>query len=141
MGKSTLIKLLVQTWRSNGMRIIVTAASAKAARLIGGHTAHSVFWLGKEGRFAATNMGGKKNTEHFLWLVTADIIVVDEISMLTAHALAGINKALSYVISNSASDVPPSSIRYGAKSLIAFGDLYQLPAVERARHKEQVYES
>lgn len=31
MGKSTLINLLVQLWRSQGKRVIVTASSAKAA--------------------------------------------------------------------------------------------------------------
>ena len=34
------IRLLVQEWRSQGKRVLVCAASAKAARLIGGHTVH-----------------------------------------------------------------------------------------------------
>ena len=31
--------------------------------------------------------------------------------------------------------------RFGAKSVMAVGDLYQLPAVENTRRKEQVYDS
>ena len=41
MGKSLLIRLLVQHWRSEGKRVLVCASTAKAARLIGGHTVHT----------------------------------------------------------------------------------------------------
>ena len=59
-GKSTVINLLVQTWRSRGKRVIVTAASAKAARLIGGHTVHAAFKLRSSGGFLRAQLG----TEH-----------------------------------------------------------------------------
>lgn len=51
MGKSFVIRMLVQRWRSQGHRVIVLGSSAKAARLIGGHTVHSACKLHQLGYF------------------------------------------------------------------------------------------
>ena len=140
MGKSTLIKLLVQWWRSQGLKVIVTASTGKAASLIHGYTCHSAFKLHcGSGELQIPMLEGKQCTPHFQWLATADIIIIDEISMLTASALAGINHALNYVTSSGATRFGKHS--FGMKSIIAVGDLYQLPAVENFRTKEQVTES
>ena len=92
MGKSLLIRLLVQHWRSQGKRVLVCAASAKAARLIGGHTVHSAFQLRLNGGFLETQLNRtEKHNKQWAWLFTRDIIIIDEISMLTAGALHGVN--------------------------------------------------
>jgi predicted ATP-dependent serine protease len=136
MGKSLLIRLLVQHWRSKGKRVLVCAASAKAARLIGGHTVHSAFKLRLNGGFYETQLDGtEKHTKQWAWLFTRDIIIIDEISMLTAGALHGVNHALNHVMSLSMSK--ESNVTFGEKSILAVGDLFQLPAVERFRFKEQ----
>ena len=44
-GKSTLIRLLTAYWRSEGLNVLLTGSSGKAARLIGGVTVHSAFAL------------------------------------------------------------------------------------------------
>ena len=56
--------------------------------------------------------------------------------MLTAGALHGVNHALNHVMSLTMSK--ESTVTFGAKSILAVGDLFQLPAVERFRFKEQV---
>lgn len=121
MGKSTLINLLVQLWRSDRKRVIVTAASAKAARLIGGFTVHSAFWLQMHGRFCAAQTVAKKNTDHYIWLLTADIILIDEISMLTAGALSGVDHALAFVRSSATSIISPRGEPFGGKSVVVLG--------------------
>ena len=137
MGKSLLIRLLVQHWRADGKRVLVCAASAKAAKLIGGHTVHSAFNLRLSGGFYESQLNGtKKQSEQWAWLYTRDIIIIDEISMLTAGALHGVNHALNHVMSLSMS--AESTVSFGAKSILAVGDLFQLPAVERFRFNEQV---
>ena len=137
MGKSLLIRLLVQHWRSDGKRVLVCAASAKAAKLIGGHTVHSAFNLRLNGGFFETQLNGsQKHSAQWAWLYTRDIIIIDEISMLTAGALHGVNHALNHVMSLTMSK--ESTVTFGAKSILAVGDLFQLPAVERFRFKEQV---
>lgn len=101
MGKLLLINLLVHTWRSQGLRIIITAASAKVARLIGGHTVHSMFLARPARALLHGTDYGKRHSEHFLWLLTTDIIIINEFSMVTAGAVAGIDEALTFVMSNS----------------------------------------
>lgn len=135
----------------------MTAASAKAARLINGHTVHSAFKLQAKGGFLETQLdGGKKHTKHWAWLYTRDVhapflpfqaamlihcacfaqvIIIDEVSMLTAGTMHGVNHALNHVMSLTAS--AESSYLFGHKSMIAVGDLFQLPAVEKHRFREQ----
>ena len=137
MGKSMLIRLLTQWWRSQGLRVIVLASSGKAARLISGHTVHSACKLHPAGRFLTTKL--EVHSPHFAWLFGADVIVIDEISMLTATALAGVNSALNFVASRGAST--QSARAFGGKSLATVGDLYQLPAVEKLFNLDQVYQS
>ena len=136
MGKSLLIRLLVQHWRASGKRVLICASSAKAARLIGGHTVHSAFNLHQYGGFYETQLNGsRKHCEQWAWLYTRDIIIIDEISMLTSGLLHGVNHALNNVMSLSMSHV--SNVSFGGKSILAVGDLFQLPAVERFRFNEQ----
>ena len=66
----------------------------------------------------------------------AQVIVIDEVSMLTAGALHGVNHALNHVMSFTTS--AESTRHFGSKSVLAVGDLFQLPAVEKHRFKEQV---
>ena len=140
MGKSLLIRLLVQWWRSQGKRVLVCASTAKAARLIGGHTVHSAFKLTRTGSFTTSRIDAEKHSPHWAWLYTRDIIVVDEISMLTAGALHGVNQALNHVMSLAASSTSTTQ-HFGQKSVLAVGDLFQLPAVERYQFSDQIYMS
>ena len=135
MGKSLLIRLLVQHWRSQGKRVLVCAASAKAARLIGGHTVHSAFQLRLNGGFLETQLNRtEKHNKQWAWLFTRDIVIIDEISMLTAGALHGVNHALNHAMSLT---ISKEAVIFGGKSIVAVGDLFQLPAVERFRFSEQ----
>jgi hypothetical protein len=81
-------------------------------------------------------MEGKINDKHFQGLLTADIIIIDEVSMLTATALSGINSGLNYVASRGISTVELDGIEFGGKSIVCVGDLYQLPAVQKYRVEE-----
>jgi hypothetical protein len=119
MGESLLIRLLVQWWRSQGKRVLVCASTAKAARLIGGHTVHHAFKLGNKGGFVSSRLDAEKHSPHWAWLYSRDIIVIDEISMLSASALHGVNHALSHVMSLAASAT--SRDHFGLKSVLAVG--------------------
>ena len=136
------------------------ASTAKAARLIGGHTVHSAFKLRKTGGFLRAALDAEQHSAHWTWLYTRDIIVIDELSMLTAGSLHAVNEALNYVTSLNAST--SSRPQFGCKSVVAVralpartahvrarsrrmacpwpqvGDLFQLPAVEKYRMRDQV---
>ena len=61
VGKSTLIELLIQYWRSEGLEVVVTASSGKAARLIGGVTVHRAFGLNvRSGIFQRANIENER---------------------------------------------------------------------------------
>ena len=139
MGKSLLVRLLVQYWRSQGMRVLVCASTAKAARLIGGHTVHHAFKLNTRGGFVTSRLEAEKHSPHWAWLYSRDIIVMDEVSMLSASALHGVNHALNHVMSLASSTT--SRDHFGLKSLLAVGDLFQLPAVEKYKFSDQIYSS
>ena len=81
VGKSTVTRLLIMYWRSQGLRVIVLASSAKAARLIGGHTVHSACLLSTHGTFEHARLEGCQASDRFVWLATADIVIIDEISV------------------------------------------------------------
>jgi hypothetical protein len=138
VGKSTVTELLIAQWRSDGLVVLVTAASAKAARLIGGVTVHKMFRLHqRSGLFMRAQLEGEKGSAHFQLLARADIVVIDEISMLSADTLHGVDEALSFAVRYAAGLTGHMS--FGRKSILASGDLYQLPAVERHFYEEQVY--
>jgi hypothetical protein len=132
MGKSTLISLLVEYLRPQGYNVAITAPSAKAARLIGGVTAHSAFKLGTNGFYKG---GVHKLDEHWHWLYSADVIIIDEISMLTSSALDGISCCLSDVMTGTRH----GGFAYGGKTIILVGDLFQLPAIENSHKEDQVW--
>jgi hypothetical protein len=121
MGKTTLVKLLVQQWRSCGKKVLLCASTAKAARLINGHTAHHAFRLrSSDGGFIESNLSHDQQGRHWAWLRTRDIIVIDEISMLGAGALHGIDAALNFVMrTDLAFDNGVRSTHFGGKSLVA----------------------
>jgi hypothetical protein len=140
-GKSTVINLLVQHWRSLGLTVIVTASSAQAAKLLNGVTVHSAFKLNPfSGYFMQSTMADRAYSSHFMWLFKCDIIVIDEIGMLTSSSLSGMNEATTFVKSMGASHFM-SSLPFGGCSVIGVGDLYQLPAVMSTHHEQQVYKS
>ena len=72
--------------------------------------------------------------------VIMDVIVIDEISMLAKSALPGVNQALNYVMTSGAG-APSRDMLFGNKSVVAVGDLYQLPSVEKGAREQQVYQS
>ena len=120
-GKSTLIRLLVQEWRSQGLRVRVCASSGKAARLIGGHTVHAAFMLHQDGFFLRSSL--RLGSKHLAWLATSDIIIIDEISMLTADALDGVSQALKFAVSRGA----------GRRGYMVFGRVRSDSAAHRER--------
>ena len=132
VGKSTLVELLVQEWRSQGLRVIVTASSGKAARLIGGWTVHKAFKLRTDGLFQRAALEGAQASAHYTWLARADVIVIDEISMLTADALEGVNEALNYAVQHATT--LRGHLSFGQKSVLVAGGACQCPS----RHKERV---
>jgi ATP-dependent DNA helicase PIF1 len=127
-GKSTLLHYLVT---STARRVAVCAPTGVAALNAGGTTIHRLF------RFDIGVLGHKvlKNPPV---LREIDLLVIDEVSMLTADLMDAIDRSLR--------ETRDSGAPFGGVQVVLIGDLYQLPPVpskdkgelEFLRHK---YES
>jgi ATP-dependent DNA helicase PIF1 len=114
-GKSVLLHYF-QKYSSKKM--VVCAPTGVAALNIGGQTIHSLFhlpigFITKE----KLRVDGKTVT----LLKNIDCVVIDEISMVRADVMDGIDTILQKARGN--------NLPFGGAQIICFGDLYQLPPV------------
>lgn len=85
-GKTTLIKHMIHLWRKAGCSLVVTATTGAAATRIsrGAQTVHSAFNIPLEGMY----LGSMRRFDPlYLRLKAAEVIVIDEMSMLSAPVL------------------------------------------------------
>lgn len=114
-GKSTLLTYFRENTKKN---FITLAPTGIAAVNIDGATIHSFF------RFAPQLVNEKsiiKDTKRKNLFKKLETIIIDEISMVRADILDGIDKSLRI---NKENNLP-----FGGVQMVFFGDLYQLPPV------------
>ncbi len=114
-GKSTLLKYFIKTTKK---KIVVIAPTGVAAMNVGGQTIHSFFKFPPR---PITASDIKVSSQGELCKVLGAIII-DEISMVRADLLDGIDKFLRL---NGRDFTKP----FGGIQLIFFGDLFQLPPI------------
>lgn len=127
-GKSTLLQLFRNTTRK---KITVLAPTGVAALNVRGQTIHSFF--GFEPRVLTAQEAAKKTSrKDLLRLYKAlEVLVIDEISMVRADILDGIDKFLRV---NREKNLP-----FGGVQVVFFGDLFQLPPVVTNDPVERAY--
>ena len=104
-------------------RVSVTALTGCAAILLGkgAKTIHSWAGIGKgQGTYAELWQKAKRGKAYYNWLST-DVLIIDEVSMLTAELLDKLNKIGKKLRANSAP--------FGGIQVLMFGDFYQLPPI------------
>lgn len=123
-GKTFVINEYVEYLQSHGIKPAVTASTGIAATHIGGMTIHSWSGIGiknslnqGELRFIATNDYVKKRVG------LANVLIIDEISMLPPCALEMINSICQ--------EVKDSSQPFGGMQVVLVGDFFQLPPVTK----------
>ncbi|HEY1096701.1 MAG TPA: DEAD/DEAH box helicase [Alphaproteobacteria bacterium] len=114
-GKSTLLHLFRQQTRKN---IAVLAPTGLAAINIGGQTIHSFFLFPPK---LITPDQVRKNHRQMKVIQALDTLVIDEISMVRADVLQGIDISLKMHRQNNEP--------FGGVQMIFFGDVFQLPPV------------
>ncbi len=113
-GKSTFLQLFRQTSKKN---IAVLAPTGIAALNVQGQTIHSFF--GFPGRLITPAEIRKSNRSALFKKL--DTLIIDEISMVRADMLDGIDKSLRIHRGN--------DLAFGGVQVLFFGDLFQLPPV------------
>ncbi len=123
-GKSYLIEHYVDWARGKGMEVAVTASTGIAASLLGGITIHSWSGLTNAEREHIAMCSGNKFVVNRL--KQAQVLIIDEISMISASYLDALDELLKTVRKN--------SLPFGGLKTVLCGDFYQLPPVDRRGH-------
>lgn len=125
-GKSTILKTFTQTTQK---KIAVCAPTGVAALNVGGQTIHSLLKL-PIGVIANQRLSPRKELRTLI--AQLDALIIDEISMVNADLMDGIDRMLR--IASSKQSVP-----FGGIQIIMFGDPYQLPPVPPRDKEERAY--
>lgn len=127
-GKSTLLQLFRNTTRK---KVAVLAPTGVAALNVQGQTIHSFF--GFPPRIITPSEGARRVTRKDLLRIyrNLEILIIDEISMVRADMLDGMDKFLR---------VNRENFRpFGGVKVVFFGDLFQLPPVVTRDPVESAY--
>ncbi len=121
-GKTYVLNEFIRRAKSDGKKVAVTATTGLAATHLGGSTIHSWSGIGihevlPNNFFAQLPKGRRENIEK------ADVLIIDEISMLHDYRLDLVDEVLR--------NVRKSEQPFGGIQIILCGDFFQLPPVNR----------
>lgn len=122
VGKSHVIRTIVERAREEGLRVALTASTGVAADLLGGTTIHTQLGLGlaKEPVEQLVNKARRSRKIKAKWS-GLHLLVIDEVSMLDPDFFCKLDAILKGIYQ---SDEP-----FGGLCLLLSGDFYQLPPV------------
>jgi ATP-dependent DNA helicase PIF1 len=125
-GKTYVLNEFIRRAVKRGQKVAVTASTGIAATHIGGTTIHS--WSGLGIRDALSDFDKqwlRDNDRLRKRYLSADVLVIDEVSMLHGKRLDIVNEACKIL--------RDSEAPFGGLQVILVGDLFQLPPVSRGR--------
>lgn len=124
-GKTTIIKTIIDIFKSNEMKPVLCAPTGRAAKKMTettGEEAKTLHRLLEIGKFSDENEGF--NTEISVAPIDGDIVIVDEMSMVDIFLMNYLCKAL-----------------YKGTKLVLVGDIDQLPSVGSGNVLKDIIES
>ena len=133
VGKSHVIRLIQSdtlkflrlsgTLEPDDVTVLLTAPTGVAAFNINGMTLHSAFLLGRSKHSGFQPLGHDRLNTLRSKLSRLMLVIIDEVSMVGSNMLLEIHKRLQQI--KGVSD----DVTFGNVSILAVGDLYQLPPV------------
>lgn len=133
-GKSYVVRQFVELARKSGKVVSVTASTGMAATHIFGMTIHS--WSGIGVRSSLTSKDIEQIASKDLYarrLLGTDVLVIDEVSMLSGEFLDMLDVLLS--------EVRGSSAPFGDVQMVLVGDMFQLPPVQKGGEAQFAFSS
>lgn len=123
-GKTHVINEYVEYLQKHGVDASVTASTGIAATHVGGVTIHSWSGLGIKEYVTPFDLDSMEQRKH-LWqrFKKARVLVIDEVSMLSAGMLDSVDMVLRHFKRN---DQP-----FGGLQVVLCGDFFQLPPVTK----------
>ena len=126
-GKSFLLRELVFLFREVlNLNVLVWGTTGTAAKNINGQTIHRAFNYNSKNVWSMPQPG----SYHFENLKKQDVIIIDEISMMTGEMLEFIDQSLRNTALYSRYRLDSYYKPFGGKMVILFGDLLQIPWVQ-----------
>lgn len=122
-GKTYVLNKYIKRAKKQGKSVAVTATTGLAATHLNGTTIHAWSGIGVASMFDRHAMKSLGKTRQDL-IKKADVLVIDEISMLHDYRLDMVDEVLRYV-----RDSPEP---FGGMQVILCGDFFQLPPVNRS---------
>ena len=145
VGKSHLIRLihsdtlklprLSNTIEPDDVIVLLTAPTSVAAFNINGMTLHSAFSLGRSKHNAFQPLSHDRLNTLRTKLSHLVLVIIDEVSMVGSNMLLEIHKRLQQI-----KGVSPD-VTFGGVSILAVGDLFQLPPVAQSQLFSRVSDS
>lgn len=133
-GKSHTIKLYIDYLIGKDVNPSVTASTGIAATHIGGMTIHSWSGLGIKNDLSVYDLEALLEKEYIVKRIRkAKVLIIDEVSMLSANTLDMIEKVCSYIKHE-------SSKSFGGLQVIFVGDFFQLPPIIKQQDKTSTLE-
>ena len=129
-GKTHTINTYVEWLRMCGIEPAITASTGIAATHIHGMTIHSWSGIGIKRTLSVYDLdsiaGNKRVIEH---VRHTQVLIIDEISMLSADTLTMVDQVCREVRKN---DLP-----FGGMQVVLVGDFFQLPPVARSWENDE----
>lgn len=122
-GKTFLLNEFIKRSRKNGKSVAITATTGLAATHLGGSTIHSWSGIGIHDELP-TNFFDNLPKNRIDTVKKADILIIDEVSMLHDYRL----DLIDYVVSTLRKKQP-----FGGLQVILCGDFFQLPPIDKGR--------
>ncbi len=123
-GKTYVLNEFIRQAARQGKNVAVTASTGIAATHIGGTTIHSWSGLGIKDFLTDWDRERLQSTDRLIKRYNAaDVLVIDEVSMLHGQRLNMVNEVARLLRKN---DQP-----FGGLQVILVGDLFQLPPITR----------
>lgn len=126
-GKTYLLNKFIKQARKDGLNVAVTATTGLAATHLNGTTIHAWSGIGIHDELPK-KFDEKMSKQRRELINKADILVIDEISMLHDFRLDMIDQALQKARKNSE--------HFGGMQVILCGDFFQLPPINRQESRE-----
>lgn len=126
-GKTHILNQFVRYARENGKKVAVTASTGLAATHLGGNTIHSWAGIGihdEVKKYMVAEMSKSRRDQ----IISADILVIDEVSMLHDYRLDMVEEICR--------KVREDSQPFGGLQVILCGDFFQLPPINREEGRQ-----
>jgi len=123
-GKTYVLNEYIKYLKKNGVNVAITASTGIAATHMNGKTIHSWAHIGIKDSLTEADLNKiYGRTDFRMQMMAAQVLIIDEISMLHDYRLDIVDRVLRKIHQN--------ELPFGGIQVVLCGDLFQLPPVTR----------